>query len=145
MAYCEETRFGPCLRSAFYSCAKCGIGLCYQHSYFDKGERLCTNCYIVSANPEKICHVCGEFLKEDPRLKHCERCHEYACDNCRALIAIELKEPAADLLDFDGAGNDMRDWCRKCIENWFQDSEFVAKFFFPEVDLNQKPIILRLL
>ena len=91
MTYCQEERFGACLHTTFCYCARCGISLCYLHSYYSRGQYLCYNCCqsISGADEIKICYICGKQepdLDDIPFMFHkelelvvCEQCGKYVC------------------------------------------------------------------
>jgi len=128
LTYCQETRDGSCFYTVFCSCVHCGINLCYQHSYSDRGEYLCANCFVKNGNKLEICHVCEKFIG-DSLYELCERCHEITCCDCFENFAIDLKNPGGDLDDFE-SGNDIRKWCRLCIDKWV-GPKAATELFFP--------------
>ena len=119
MACCQESHFGTCFGTEFCHCGTCGIVLCRQHSYFNRGNYLCFHCYVAEeySAPMEVCCVCGES-SDKVSLDICECCGRYVCENCMVLYPIELKSPGDDLDDFDGAGNDVRRWCPFCVDKW---------------------------
>lgn len=119
MVYCQESHLGTCLGTVFCRCARCGIELCQQHSYFCRGEYLCFNCYVATEgiSPEEICYIC-RARGTDIALVVCGSCRNLICTDCLVLYAIELKNPGDDLGHFDESGNDVRKWCQPCVNKY---------------------------